>query len=715
METTQLLLDSQSKLEQTLVLLQEKHLHQFLELFLCYQLGKDNESAESRRLSNILLKRSLDGVKKDDVVKQWRLLEDDVDLQSLIVESLVNMNQQSSLPHLKQSTLVTLCYVCEESFHHLKHEGPASGDSFIKKVLPHLVPMLLVNLRKAEEDNDHSGDVSLISRRCLCLLSSAGGDELVSLAIPFIMENIAESRSWQDREASICAFGSIVHVSTINHLSPHVPVLLRFLLTAIKDDNEDVRETNVWTLDRILPFCYSFSAEALEVLEESVRKESNVPETASRVLSLCFMMIKQLSPAVDLPQMEGLQQVTGSDVTLSASQLRAEQSRPKREWLQQRVRGSDITFTTSGQSQSQPTAQQQPQPQQPKLTVSVSERKCLVELITLVRAHLEGNGELDKEMWGICLLEEEKSEAILLKFLRATDCSVSKSLNMFKNALKWRTDEKINELCQHSVVDHAPSIFMYGLDRKGHPVVYDNIYHDFAKNIFDTRGQLDHTVAGFIKSRDMFMEMTLRKLGGDSSFLYIFNVLNEHGLTKQDLNLVTELTKEKLKLSQKRYPNFAATQLFINCSLMEYLQYQMSRIHRSPRSKSEVVMAQTSKSLKTLIKLRISIKAGKRKTVEIQCPNKCEILLTFRSTRNCLVYNSAFIPGTFRTVVGQTSFTQASDKLEFTDIAGLEIEGDLRRHSFKVTEPGKLVVAGDNPTSSKAMLLYSYRVNYNVN
>ncbi|CAN7107621.1 unnamed protein product [Brassica rapa subsp. narinosa] len=566
METTQLLLDSQSKLEQTLVLLQEKHLHQFLELFLCYQLGKDNESAESRRLSNILLKRSLDGVKKDDVVKQWRLLEDDVDLQSLIVESLVNMNQQSSLPQLKQSTL------------------------------------------------------------------------------------------------------------------------------------------------------------------ESVRKESNVPETASRVLSLCFMMIKQLSPAVDLPQMEGLQQV-GSDVTLSASQLRAEQSRPKREWLQQRVRGSDITFTTSGQSQSQPTAQQQPQPQQPKLTVSVSERKCLVELITLVRAHLEGNGELDKEMWGICLLEEEKSQAILLKFLRATDCSVSKSFNMFKNALKWRTDEKINELCQHSVVDHAPSIFMYGLDRKGHPVVYDNIYHDFAKNIFDTRGQLDHTVAGFIKSRDMFMEMTLRKLGGDSSFLYIFNVLNEHGLTKQDLNLVTELTKEKLKLSQKRYPNFAATQLFINCSLMEYLQYQMSRIHRSPRSKSEVVMAQTSKSLKTLINFQgkflipfesdiaeaISIKAGKRKTVEIQCPNKCEILLTFRSTRNCLVYNSAFIPGTFRTVVGQTSFTQASDKLEFTDIAGLEIEGDLRRHSFKVTEPGKLVVAGDNPTSSKAMLLYSYRVNYNVN
>lgn len=50
--------------------------------------------------------------------------------------------------------------------------------------------------------------------------------------------------------------------------------------------------------------------------------------------------------------------------------------------------------------------------------------------------------------------------------------------------------------------------------------------------------------------------------------LYIFNVLNEHGLTKQDLNLVIELTKEKLKLSQKRYPNFAATQvqLFRFCS-----------------------------------------------------------------------------------------------------------------------------------------------------
>ncbi|KAG2272769.1 hypothetical protein Bca52824_067324 [Brassica carinata] len=115
--------------------------------------------------------------------------------------------------------------------------------------------MLLGKLRKPEEGKDHSGDVlriSMTARKCLCLVSRTGGDEIVHIAIPFILENILEIGSWRHREAAISAFESILDGSTINKLSPHVTSLLRFLLPAIKDENKDVRETNARTLNRIL-------------------------------------------------------------------------------------------------------------------------------------------------------------------------------------------------------------------------------------------------------------------------------------------------------------------------------------------------------------------------------------------------------------------------------------------------------------------------------
>uniref|UniRef100_M4ELG7 CRAL/TRIO N-terminal domain-containing protein n=2 Tax=Brassica TaxID=3705 RepID=M4ELG7_BRACM len=154
----------------------------------------------------------------------------------------------------------------------------------------------------------------------------------------------------------------------------------------------------------------------------------------------------------------------------------------------QRVTGSDNTVSAS---------------QQPKVIekLTVSKKKSLIELMPLVRGNLNSNGELEKEMWKIFLLEEEKSQVILMKFLSAKDFSVKKSLKMLKNTLKWRTTMRIKELCQgQSVVDHPTSIFIYGHDREGHAVVYDNVYNDFPKKIFDDRTELDCTVSSFLKT-----------------------------------------------------------------------------------------------------------------------------------------------------------------------------------------------------------------------
>lgn len=182
------------------------------------------------------------------------------------------------------------------------------------------------------------------------------------------------------------------------------------------------------------------------------------------------MMIKNLTGAIDLPH------------------TRQTQSQIEEFQQHHRVTGLDNTISAS---------------QQPKVIekLTVSKKKSLIELMPLVRGHLNSNGELEKEMWKIFLLEEEKSQVILMKFLSAKDFSVKKSLKMLKNTLKWRTTMRIKELCQgQSVVDHPTSIFIYGHDREVHAVVYDNVYNDFPKKIFDDRAELDRTVSSFLKT-----------------------------------------------------------------------------------------------------------------------------------------------------------------------------------------------------------------------
>ncbi|GLJ17238.1 hypothetical protein SUGI_0298820 [Cryptomeria japonica] len=253
----------------------------------------------------------------------------------LIKVLLLNMGspQIESPAHLKQATLETLGYVCEEvaadvlaqdqvnSILTAVVQGMNSSEgnsdvryaatralsnalnfaqtnfdneverNYIMEALPALVPMLLETLLKQEEDQDQdegAWNLSMAGGTCLGLVAKTVGDDIVPLVMPFVEENISKP-DWRRREAATYAFGSILEGPSPDKLTPLVNVALNFILSAMKDQNSHVKDTTAWTLGRIFEFLHGPMMEApiitqsnfqhiLSVLIESLKDVPNVSE-----------------------------------------------------------------------------------------------------------------------------------------------------------------------------------------------------------------------------------------------------------------------------------------------------------------------------------------------------------------------------------------------------------------------------------------------------
>ncbi|KAK8617296.1 hypothetical protein V6N13_080213 [Hibiscus sabdariffa] len=187
--------------------------------------------------------------------------------------------------------------ICDEEIELQEFESPESGDSgpphscFIEKALSSLVPLLLETLLKQEEDQDQDDtiwNISMAGGTCLGLVSRTVGDAIVPLVMPFVESNIVKP-DWRCREAATYAFGSILEGPTVDKLSPLVQAGLEFLLNAMKDGNNHVKDTTAWTLSRIFELLHSpatgFSVispenlkRVLGVLLESIKDAPNVAE-----------------------------------------------------------------------------------------------------------------------------------------------------------------------------------------------------------------------------------------------------------------------------------------------------------------------------------------------------------------------------------------------------------------------------------------------------
>ncbi|KAL2893501.1 Patellin-3 [Bienertia sinuspersici] len=335
-------------------------------------------------------------------------------------------------------------------------------------------------------------------------------------------------------------------------------------------------------------------------------------------------------------------------------------------------------------------------------------------------------------IWGVPLLKDDRTDVILLKFLRARDFRVNDAFLMLKNTLKWRIEFGIDKLVEEDLGDDLEKVvFMHGHDREGHPVCY-NVYGEFQnKDLYTKTFSTEEKRERFLRWRIQFLEKSIRNLDfspyGVNTIFQVNDLKNAPGPGKKELRLAT---RQALHLLQDNYPEFVAKQVFVNVPWWYVAFYTMMSPFMTQRTKSKFVFAGTSKTAEALFKYvspeQVPIQYGglsvdycdcnpeftiedsatvlklnpaRKQFVEIICSEKCIIVWELRVVGWDVTYSAEFVPSN---QVGYTVLIQKKTKLASSDdpvISG----------SFKVSDAGKIVLTIDNPTMKRKKLLYRYK------
>ncbi|KAL5719700.1 Importin subunit beta-1 [Ranunculus cassubicifolius] len=275
MELTQILLSAQSPdantrtvAESSIKLFQEQNLPVFL-YTLSVELASNEKPIESRRLAGIVLKNCLDAkdsVRKEQLIQQWVGIDGSVKSQikelllrtvgsvaseaghtaaqviakiasieiprkewpQLIGSLLSNMTQpgQSSL---KQSTLETLGFVCEE----ISHED--LGQDEVNSVLTAVVQGMTLA--------DHGVEVRLAATKALYnALDFAQTNFENEMERNYIMKVVCETAVSKESEIRQAAFECLVSISSTYYhvLQPYMQTLFELTSKAVREDKEPV-------------------------------------------------------------------------------------------------------------------------------------------------------------------------------------------------------------------------------------------------------------------------------------------------------------------------------------------------------------------------------------------------------------------------------------------------------------------------------------------
>ncbi|KAJ8759500.1 hypothetical protein K2173_007113 [Erythroxylum novogranatense] len=336
-------------------------------------------------------------------------------------------------------------------------------------------------------------------------------------------------------------------------------------------------------------------------------------------------------------------------------------------------------------------------------------------------------------LWSVPLLKDDRTDVILLKFLRARDFKVKDAFTMFKNTIQWRKEFHIDELVDEDLGDDLDKVvFMHGQDRDGHPVCY-NVYGEFQnKELYTKTFSDEEKRMKFLRWRIQFLERSIRKLdfnpGGISTIFQVNDLKNSPGPGKRELRLAT---RQGLQLLQDNYPEFVAKQVFVNVPWWYLAFYTMMSPFMTQRTKSKFVFASPSRSAETLFKYispeqvpiqygglsvdycdcnpeftvndpatEINVKPATKQTVEIIIYETCTIVWELRVVGWEVSYGAEFVPDNKD---AYTVIIQKPSKL-------LPNSEPVVSNSFKVTELGKLLLTIDNPTSKKKKLLYRFKI-----
>ncbi|CAN0864780.1 PATL3 [Linum grandiflorum] len=172
-------------------------------------------------------------------------------------------------------------------------------------------------------------------------------------------------------------------------------------------------------------------------------------------------------------------------------------------------------------------------------------------------------------IWGVTLqpdTNDDRTDAIMRKFLRANDFRVQDAFNMLSSTIQWRKDFRIEELLLEddddtNSVDFGRAFFTSGRDREGHPVLYTvaGAFQDieFYNNSFSDEAKRQR----FLKWRILFMEKVVRNLDfsirGISTIVHVVDMKNAVGRDKTELTVAFDSV---VKILSNNYPKFIERQ-----------------------------------------------------------------------------------------------------------------------------------------------------------
>ncbi|KAK8946944.1 Patellin-5 [Platanthera zijinensis] len=331
-------------------------------------------------------------------------------------------------------------------------------------------------------------------------------------------------------------------------------------------------------------------------------------------------------------------------------------------------------------------------------------------------------------IWGVPLVGDEKSDTVLLKFLRARDFKVKDALAMIKNAVIWRKQFGIEKLLEEDLAlpELEKVVFYHGQDKESHPVCY-NVYGEFQnQELYAKAFSDDEKRDKFLRWRIQFLEKGIRQQldfspQGVSSMVQVTDLKNVPGPGKKELR---QATKKALALLQDSYPEFVAKQVFINVPWW-YLAYNrvMSPFF-TQRTKSKFVFAGPSKSAETLFRYiapehvpvqygglskendsdfsssdavtEVVIKPSSKHTIELPATEPSLLIWELRVLGWDVSYSAEFVPS------AEDAYTVLVQKARKFTAA----DEPFVKNNFKVGEPGKIVLTIDNAATKKKKLLY---------
>lgn len=189
-----------------------------------------------------------------------------------------------------------------------------------------------------------------------------------------------------------------------------------------------------------------------------------------------------------------------------------------------------------------------------------SEQKALQDLKHKLAAAVAGGDGGEPSMWGIPLLAgDDKSDVVLLKFLRARDFRVGDSLNMLLKCLAWRkefgADDVVEEDLGFKELEGVIA-YMQGYDKEGHPVCY-NAYGVFKdKDMYEKVFGDEDKLKKFLRWRVQVLERGIKLLhfkpGGVNSLIQVTDLKD---MPKRELRVASN---HILSLFQDNYPEMVA-------------------------------------------------------------------------------------------------------------------------------------------------------------